>query len=47
MNTILLLVALVSFFLAIFPIPSKINLIALGLFCLTLIQVFGAGLIRL
>lgn len=44
---VLLLVALVSFGLAIPPIPSRINLVALGLFCLVLIQVLGGGVVRL
>lgn len=44
MNNILLWVALISFFLAIFPIPAKINLVALGLCALTLIRVLGHDL---
>jgi len=46
-SLLLLVIAFVSFVLAMFPIPTKINLIALGLACWVLALLVGGNYLAL
>ncbi len=44
LSLILCVAAMVLFFIAIFPVPARFNLVAAGLFCLTLASALSGGL---
>lgn len=45
LSSILLICALIAFLLATFNVPSRINLVALGLSLITIVFLLGRGLL--